>query len=192
MFGKKENINLLTDEQLVQRYLETGDNTPVGELYNRYARLVFGLSLKYLKNKDESRDILFGIFEKLLGDLKKYEIRNFKSWLYTYTRNECLMFLRKNRIHTVSADVFDLPLGIGEEEGQEEAADKEAALENLGQVVESLTEEQKVCIRMFYIENKSYNDIANETGLSFNQIKSFIQNGKRNLRIKLAAIRSHE
>lgn len=182
----------LTDEQLVQRYLHTGDNTPVGELYNRYARLVFGLSLKYLKNKDESRDILFGIFEKLLSDLKKYEIRNFKSWLYTYTRNECLMFLRKNRINTVSADVFDLPLKLQEEEEQEEGMEKETVLGTLEHMVETLTEEQKVCIRMFYIENKSYNDIASETGLSFNQIKSFIQNGKRNLRIRLAAIRTHE
>jgi len=189
LFKKRENIDQLTDEQLIQRYLETGDNTPVGELYNRYARLVFGLSLKYLKNKDESRDILFGIFEKLLSDLKKYEIRNFKSWLYTYTRNECLMYLRKNRINTVSADVFDLPLKIQDEEEEQE---KEVELESLEHVVETLTEEQKVCIRMFYIENKSYNDIATETGLSFNQIKSFIQNGKRNLRIRLAAIRTHE
>lgn len=191
MFRKKENIEHLTDEQLVQRYLQTGDNAPVGELYNRYARLVFGLSLRYLKNKDESRDILFGIFEKLLNDLKKHEIRNFKSWLYTYTRNECLMFLRKSKIHTVQADVFDLPIGI-EEDNEEEIKDREKALQYLGHVVETLTEEQKVCIRMFYIENKSYNDIASETGLNFNQIKSFIQNGKRNLRIKLAAIRTNE
>lgn len=188
MFSNKKHITELTDEQLIQRYLQTGENTPVGELYNRYARLVFGVCLKYLKNKDESRDILFGVFEKLLSDLKKYEIRNFKSWLYSYTRNECLMFLRKNRINTVSTDVFEMPIKVYDEEPEETG--REEVLTSLENMMETLTEEQKTCIKLFYIENKSYNDIATETGLSFNQVKSFIQNGKRNLRIKLEAIKT--
>lgn len=190
MSSANQHISQHSDEDLIRCYLETGDNNPVGELYNRYARLVFGVCLKYLKNKDESRDILLGVFEKLLVDLKKYEIKNFKAWLYTYTRNECLMLLRKSRIKTIEADIFDTYLGAEEEEAPMQ--DKETVLASLEQSVEELNDEQRICIRLFYIENKSYNQIADETGLNFRQIKSFIQNGKRNLRVKLSAIRSHE
>ncbi|HYG53590.1 MAG TPA: sigma-70 family RNA polymerase sigma factor [Flavobacteriales bacterium] len=190
IFGNK-HITKLSDEDILQRYLRTDDNAMVGELYNRYARLVFGVGLKYLKNKEESKDVLFMVFEKLLVDLKKYEIKNFKAWLYTYTKNECLMQLRKSKVRTIEKDVFDMQVGETETD-KLEAEDKEAVLLSLENHVEELAEEQKRCIKLFYIENKSYSEISSETGLTFNQIKSFIQNGKRNLKMKLSGVRNHE
>jgi len=162
----------------------------VGELYNRYARLVFGVGLKYLKNKEESKDVMFAVFEKLLCDLKKYKISNFKAWLYTYTKNQCLMQMRKNKIKTIENDIHEMELDANESE--EVDVEKESILVLLENSVESLIEEQKQCIKLFYIENKSYSEISCQTGLSFNQIKSFIQNGKRNLKMKLSAIKTNE
>ncbi|HLP14314.1 MAG TPA: sigma-70 family RNA polymerase sigma factor [Flavobacteriales bacterium] len=182
----------MSDEDIIQRYLRTDDNTMVGELYNRYARLVFGVGLKYLKNKEESKDVLFSVFEKLLADLKKYEIKNFKAWLYTYTKNECLMQLRKTKVKTIEKDVFDVQVGGVDEEEEEVEYNKEALLQSLEGHVEGLADEQKQCIKLFYIENKSYGEISEETGLTFNQIKSFIQNGKRNLKMKLSGVKNHE
>jgi RNA polymerase sigma factor (sigma-70 family) len=180
----------LSDEDIIQRYLKTDDNTMVGELYNRYARLVFGVGLKYLKNKEESKDVLFAVFEKLLSDLKKYKINNFKAWLYTYTKNECLMQLRKNKIKTIESDVHEMEFDTDETEVND--VEKESVLVLLENSVETLVEEQKQCIKLFYIENKSYTEISVATGLTFNQIKSFIQNGKRNLKMKLTAIKTNE
>jgi RNA polymerase sigma factor (sigma-70 family) len=192
IFGNK-HITKLSDEDIIQRYLSTDDNTMVGELYNRYARLVFGVGLKYLKNKEESKDVLFSVFEKLLRDLKKYDIKNFKAWLYTYTKNECLMQLRKTKVRTIEKDVFDVQVSGADEEAEEEIQyDKEALLLSLESHVEGLADEQKQCIKLFYIENKSYSEIEAETGLTFNQIKSFIQNGKRNLKLKLSGVKNHE
>lgn len=191
IFGSK-HITKLSDEDIIQRYLRTDDNTMVGELYNRYARLVFGVGLKYLKNKEESKDVLFSVFEKLLADLKKYEIKNFKAWLYTYTKNECLMQLRKTKVKTIEKDVFDVQVGGIDEEEEEVEYNKEALLQSLEGHVEGLADEQKQCIKLFYIENKSYGEISEETGLTFNQIKSFIQNGKRNLKMKLSGVKNHE
>lgn len=179
----------MSDEDIIQRYLKTDDNAMVGELYNRYARLVFGVSLKYLKNKEESKDVLLSVFEKLLADLKKYKISNFKAWLYTYTKNECLMQLRKNKVKTIENDICDLDF-LNEE--VDVAQENESTLVLLEDFVESLMDEQKRCIKLFYIENKSYTQISIETGLTFNQIKSFIQNGKRNLRMKLNPIKANE
>lgn len=181
----------MSDEDIIQRYLQTDENAMVGELYNRYARLVFGLSLKYLKNKEESKDLLLGVFERLLVDLKKYEIKNFKSWLYTYTKNECLMFLRKKSLNVIESDVFEANVRAYDDEVELEnsAEDKLVVLEKH---VSTLAYEQQQCIRMFFMENKSYQQISDETGLTFKQIKSFIQNGKRNLRIKLSGLAVNE
>jgi RNA polymerase sigma-70 factor (ECF subfamily) len=189
IFNRK-NITQLPDEDIIQRYHESGNNAMVGELYNRYARLVFGVGLKYLKNKEESKDVMFSVFEKLLVDLKKYDIKNFKAWLYTYTKNECLMQLRKQKIKTIDPDIYDVPVKATDDEGETE--ELEVSLASLEAQIEGLVEEQKICIKKFYIENKSYNEIAEETGLTFNQIKSFIQNGKRNLKMRLTGIKDHE
>ena len=190
MLYNSQHISQLSDEDIIQRYLSSGDNTMVGELYNRYARLVFGVGLKYLKNKEESKDVLLGVFEKLLVDLKKYQINNFKAWLYTYTKNECLMQLRKNKIKTIEPDIYQIELNNNEIELT--AEEKENALVMLEDYIEGLIDEQKQCIKLFYIENKSYTQISTETGLTFNQIKSFIQNGRRNLKLKLTSIRTNE
>lgn len=189
MLYNNQHIAKLSDADIIQRYLATDDNTMVGELYNRYARLVFGVGLKYLKNKEESKDVLLAVFEKLLSDLKKYQINNFKAWLYTYTKNECLMQLRKNKIKTVEADVFEMNMNNSENVNEEE---RESVLVRLEDYVETLVAEQKQCIKLFYIENKSYTQISVETGLTFNQIKSFIQNGKRNLKMKFTNINTSE
>jgi len=177
------HIATMSDEAVITAYVKTGEMNLVGELYNRYAHLVFGVALKYLKNKDESKDVMIQVFEKLLVDLKKYEILNFKSWLYTYTKNACLMAMRKREIKLSEKDAFDLPVKAAEESY---ADDVEMKLHQLEVEVEKLNADQKICIRLFYLENKSYTQIMSETGFTFNQIKSSIQNGKRNLKIRLS------
>ena len=188
---KKNNSNIvqLKDEAIIASYAKTGEVNLVGELYNRYARLVFGVCLKYLKNKEESADVMIKIFEKLLDDLKRYEIQNFKSWLYTYTKNACLMSMRKRVLTTSEKDVFEFDAKLKDESTQNDIEEKILLLED---EVEKLENEQKTCIKLFYIENKSYTQIMTETGFSFNQIKSCIQNGKRNLKLRMNSILSNE
>src|SRR3954469_20909800 len=91
---KNSQYKSLDDLQLVARYKETGDNALVGELHNRHTHLIFGTCMKYLKDEDEAQDASMQIFEKLLIDLKKHEIQQFKGWLHMVCKNYCLMQLR--------------------------------------------------------------------------------------------------
>lgn len=175
------NYKNFTDDELVARYKKTGKPSLVGILYERFYHLVYGVCLKYLKDRDASKDMVIAIFEKLLISLKTEEISNFKSWLYKVTKNECLMYLRseqrrKNReenymsdfteISSEHDDIFDL-YGI----------DSELLSEN----IKSLKPEQQLAIIQFYYENKSYAEISKINGITVTQVKSYIQNGKRNL-----------
>ncbi len=184
-FFKAKNIQSLTDNELISRYKKTGDGSLVGELYKRYSHLVYGVCLKYLKNEDESKDAVLQIFENLLVDLKKHEISNFKSWLHSVSRNHCLMFLRKQqtklkRVNEYEAvyqheEVFDAPFAVNE------AEEKEVMLTKLEQALTTLKDEQRICIELFFIKQKCYNEVAEITGYSIKKVKSYIQNGKRNL-----------
>lgn len=185
-FRKKKEANHLSDLQLIERYKESGNNFYVGELFKRYSHLVYGVCLKYLKNPEESRDASMNIFEKLMQDLLKHEVANFKAWLHTVARNHCLMQLRKK----------DQPLDIDEMEEtlrlpveyQYTAHLEEVPGEmekNLTEGLNHLNEEQKICIELFYLQDKCYQEISTITGFSMNQVKSYIQNGKRNLKIFL-------
>ena len=170
-------------------YKRLNDKLFVGILYKRYAHLVLGLSIKYLKDQDEAKDAVMHIFEKLMSDLLKHEVQYFKSWLYTFSKNHCLMILRgkqsklKKEIDIqIHADSF-----METESGmhQNKAAEKEVQYTQLEKAIEELNEDQRKCIELFYLKEKSYNEIVAITGYSINEVKSFIQNGKRNLKIKL-------
>jgi RNA polymerase sigma factor (sigma-70 family) len=185
----KEKHNDLSDNELITEFKNTKNNVFVGILYKRYSHLVLGLALKYLKNEDEAKDAVMQIFEKLLADLLKFNIEYFKSWLYTFSKNHCLMIIRyqqaklKKEIDLkINADSF---METESRSHPNKAEEKEIQYTLLERAIEELSEEQKKCIELFYLKQKSYQEIIDITGYSVNEVKSFIQNGKRNLKIKL-------
>jgi RNA polymerase sigma factor (sigma-70 family) len=177
-----------TDLQIITEFVSSGDNNLVGILYKRYGHLVLGLALKYLKNSDDAQDAVVQIFTDLIADLKKHRITYFKSWLYVYSKNFCLMELRKRQSllkkELEMKDNRDLIMDFSDPAHLKE---KEEQIVLLEQTIETLNDEQRKCIRLFYIENKSYHDITAITGYTANDVKSYIQNGKRNLKLKMEA-----
>lgn len=179
----RKHIQSLSDEDVVLLYKQSNDRNCIGELYVRYSTLVMGVSLKYLKNVSDAQDSLMQVFEKLILELNKNEVRNFKPWVYQITKNHCLMQLRKTKkIHKTPLDIQPLKQ---EEEETETYEEKELLLTKLEEIIPNLKQNQRVCIELFYLQNKSYTEIAEQTGLSLKEVKSSIQNGKRNLEIKL-------
>lgn len=173
------------DDELLGLYKATGDIAFLGELYERYLHLIFGVCMKYLRSEEDSKDMSMQVFEKLTEAARNTEIRNFKSWLHVLAKNECLMLLRsrKYKIAKVSVEIngeenmelaFSLhPVGEGA---------LELKLQELEQSIEELPPEQKECIRLFYLEQQCYKTIAETTGYELKKVKSYIQNGKRNLK----------
>lgn len=180
-----------SDAELINRFTSTGDMKILGELFLRYSHLVFGVCYKYLHNTDDSKDAVVDIFNNLSSLLKAHQVRNFKPWLYSVAKNHCLMQLRKKSVENLS-----VPLPENEENETDfmefpdfihliNESEEEERISLLYKSVDELEEGQKICIRMFFLENKSYKDIFDRTGYDFKRVKSYIQNGKRNLRLKL-------
>ncbi len=176
----------ISDNKLVSLYKENLDKEIVGILFKRYTRFVFLVSLKYLKNEDDAKDALMQIFEKLFDDLINHKVEIFKSWLYTVTRNHCLMYLRKKQSDLKKdlelkkdTEIFmenDINIHLKENEVDELKAD------TVQNAVNQLKSNQKECIKLFYFEGKSYSEIAKMTNYPEKKVKSYIQNGKRNLK----------
>jgi RNA polymerase sigma factor (sigma-70 family) len=172
----------ITDQELVQQYKETGSMEVLGHLYTRYTSLVYGVCLKYLKDRDEAQDAVMGIFEKLVDTLHEHEVTYFKSWLYVTSRNYCLMYLRAHK----NKQTEELPPFLMESDAlmhQEDATELEGNLVKLENCIEKLAKEQQQCVRLFYLKQKCYQEIGDETGYDLKKVKSYIQNGKRNLKI---------
>ncbi|HHG84565.1 MAG TPA: sigma-70 family RNA polymerase sigma factor [Bacteroidetes bacterium] len=180
----------LTDQELITAYRESGDSAHVGELFERYSVQIYGICKRYLKDEDETRDAAMEVFEYLLVELRKYEIQTFKSWLARATSNFCLMRLRKGKsLNNRQEEYKKNTVGDMESEANghhvSEAAEKEVELQALEAAILELKNEQKACIELFFMKGKSYDEVAELTGYSFKQVKSHIQNGKRNLKIRL-------
>lgn len=176
----------MTDVELIAEYQRSNNNRTVGILFERYSHLVFGVCLKYLKNQPEAQDAVIQIFEKLLTDLKTNEISNFKSWLHTVSRNHCLMFIRKHKKQwNNEQDMETAEPFLEAEDKMPEVEAKELKLTELEQAIQQLKPEQRAVIELFYIQEKCYNEVAQLTGFTLKQVKSYVQNGKRNLKIIL-------
>lgn len=151
-------------------------------LYQRYMDLLYGVCLKYLKNPEASRDAVMHIFEELVEKLKKHEVDNFKSWVYTLAKNHCLMQLRTPK--NLKTTEFKVDIMQSEEEVHLNGAlQREENLEKMERCLQTLSAEQKITVELFYLQNKCYKEIAEITGLEWNKVRSYIQNGRRNLKI---------
>lgn len=167
---------------LLAEYRQTGALDILGRLYEPYMPLVYGLCLKYLRHEAQSKDAVMQIFEQLVEKLRIHQVANFKSWLYTLARNYCLMELRHEGKHqTVSLD--DSFLEVESSPDIPETDEREGELTLMERCIERLPDEQRISIELFYLEQKCYMEVANMTGFDLNKVKSYIQNGKRNLKI---------
>jgi RNA polymerase sigma factor (sigma-70 family) len=177
-----EGYKNVSDEELVGFYKKSGDLAIVGELYNRYTALTYGVCLKYLKDREESRDAVMHIFEKLIETLKSHEISQFKGWLYVTARNHCLMALRAGK-NKKFEEISPFLMESGEDVHLQDGPEIESNLSKLEKCIDTLPEEQKQCVQLFYLEKRCYKEITEITGFDLNKVKSYIQNGKRNLKI---------
>ena len=181
-FLKNISKGNLPDAELVALYKSSHDTQVVGELYQRYMELVYGVCLKYLKKPEDAQDAVINIYEELVSKLLKHEVDNFKAWLYTLAKNHSLMRLRsEKKAITVN---FDVELMQSEETVHLNGElDKEENFLKLEYCMNQLQEEQKAVIELFYLKDKCYNDIVAATGMEWNRVRSLIQNGRRNLKI---------
>jgi RNA polymerase sigma factor (sigma-70 family) len=171
----------LSDDELIRQF-KSGEKSALGVLFTRYTSLVYGTSMKYLKDRDEAKDAVMQVFERLNQSLHQHEVSNFKSWLYVTTRNHCLMQLRSRK----GKETKEITPNLMESEyvlHLENEPEMEENLSKLEKCIAELVMEQQWCVRLFYIEEKCYKDVSTETGFDLGQVKSYIQNGKRNLKL---------
>jgi RNA polymerase sigma-70 factor (ECF subfamily) len=171
-----------SDEALVALYQRTNQQDFLAQLFLRYSDLVYGTCLKYLSDPEKAKDATMNIYYELVKKLKNHEVANFKSWLYVLSKNHCLMELRKQKRHPVTVSASDF-MQTEQFEHLENVFDKEEQLQSLSICLDQLNESQKETVRLFYIENKCYQEIAALTGNDWNKVRSLIQNGRRNLKI---------
>jgi len=175
----------ISDQELLENFYTTHDVEWLGILLPRYTLLLFGVCMKYLKNEEEARDCVQQIFLKVITELKKYKVDYFKSWLYMVAKNHCLMKIRDRQ--------GKIPVELTERNmrGAEELPDKQSMVQNdqtlelMNEALKELSPEQRQCVTLFYLQKKSYQEISEETRFTMMQVKSYIQNGKRNLKLMI-------
>jgi RNA polymerase sigma-70 factor (ECF subfamily) len=180
---KTGNNNKLSDEELILKYKKTKDVEIIGILFERYSHLVYGVCLKYLKHSARAEDASMEILEGLMQSLLNHDIKKFSAWLYRVSQNHCRMLLReKQTIITPDPFLLNNKEDFMESELEMHHDNKEWLLELLEAGLKQLNPKQEECLTLFFLENKSYQEVAKLTGLELKEIKSHIQNGKRNLK----------
>ena len=183
-YVKPKQYNHITDAELLEQYYEDKDQQWIGILLERYTLLLFGACMKYLKNEEDAKDAVQQIFLKVLNEVGKYRIDYFKSWLYMVAKNQCLMKLRSRQGKVIKELNTDTIESITDDH-KGELQENEQTYKLLEEAIEELNNEQRQCVILFYLHKNSYNQISEKTGYNLMQVKSYIQNGKRNLKMLL-------
>lgn len=172
----------ITNQQLLEKFHEDQDNKWLGILLQRYTLLLLGVCMKYLKNEEMAKDSVQQIFLKVITELHKYKVEYFKSWIYMVAKNHCLMQLRdKTGKNTI--EISDRINTVNDTTEKEKKLENEKSLELMSEALNELNSEQHQCVTLFYLQKKSYQEISDATGFTLMQVKSHIQNGKRNLKL---------
>jgi RNA polymerase sigma-70 factor, ECF subfamily len=174
--------SLLSDQKLIEHYKSSQDQKFFAELFSRYTHLIMGVCLKYLKNKEASKDGVMNLYESLSDKLLTSEVNNFGGWLYVVTKNYCIGELRKQIKIDTEQNILVEHMEFELQERPLNEHSLEAQLTVLEKCIEILNKEQGTCVSLFYIKKKSYKEVTNLTGYTLKKVKSNIQNGKRNLK----------
>lgn len=179
----------LADLELVERYKTTRDPVHLGTLFERYTHLALGVSLRYLRNREDAEDAVMEVYERLSRALLEHEVSNFKSWLYSVVANHCRMTLRRRKSAPASVQASDelLDAVLASAPAPHEDDEDELLLQALPAALARLGDGQKRCLVLFYLEGLSYSEVASRSGFALSEVKSHIQNGKRNLKTFLTA-----
>ncbi len=180
-----QKYNDISDYDLLRKFYSDHDNKWLGILLPRYTVLLLGVCMKYLKNEEDARDCVQQIFLKVINELHKYKVEYFKSWLYMIAKNHCLMKLRSkgNFIKELNENVTSV---ADESDTKILLEEKDALLTKMTNAIKNLNTEQQQCVSLFYLQKKSYAEVADITGFTMLQVKSHIQNGKRNLKLMIS------
>ena len=178
----KGKYNHIDDNELLQKFYAGHDNEWLGILLQRYTMLLLGVCMKYLKNEEEAKDAVQQVFLKVINEMHKYKVDYFKSWIYMVAKNHCLMKLRDKGKYTVEINE-QLIATPDETTDKNNYIEKDKTLTSMAVALTQLNKEQQLCVTLFYLEKKSYQEITAQTQYSLLQVKSHIQNGKRNLKL---------
>lgn len=175
----------ISDQELLENFYTTHDTVWLGILLPRYTLLLLGVCIKYLKNEEEAKDCVQQIFLKVITELKKYKVEYFKSWLYMVAKNHCLMKIR-DRQGKIPVELSERSMPVVEEQPDRQSfVENDQTIELMTEALAELSPEQRQCVTLFYLQKKSYQEISEQTRFTMMQVKSYIQNGKRNLKLMI-------
>jgi len=177
----KKNLDI-PDSELLEAYRHSPQSQIIEILFERYCHLAFAVCMKYFKNEEDSKDAVMHLFARMPEDLRKYRVDHFSHWLYIITKNYCLKELKNRKNFSSLEDAGLADTGSVHPDAEEDFDLTPLHLQQLDRALAALSKEQMECVKLFYLEERTYKEIADQTGYSLKQVKSFIQNGKRNLR----------
>ena len=175
--------------EYVAAYRATGDLAILGELYEQHMDLLYAVCYNYLRDEDEAKDAVMNLFEQLITDLRRHDVQQFRPWLHSVARNHCLMQLRRNQTHPKTELIIndtsetDIEPNLRQLSDDIDPLEREEDLSRMEACLKTLPTEQQTCLTLFYLDHKTYTEIADLTGYALKQVKSYLQNGRRNLKI---------
>jgi RNA polymerase sigma-70 factor (ECF subfamily) len=169
------------DFKLIRAAVDHGDEKAYAELMHIYKKPVYHVVLKMVRNQDDAEDLTIEAFAKAFKNLHKFNPEYaFSTWLFRIATNNCIDFIRKNKIKTMSIDS-----AIKVDNGDEitidfrdndlnpmEHAMRNQKIEIMRHVVSKLPDKYQRLVSLRYFDELSYEEIATELKAPLGTVKA--------------------
>lgn len=174
------------DEFWIRAYFQSGDSEYWGRIFEKYKKRIFLRCLTLLQDNEDASDLTSETFIKAHENIQKYDMkRPFFPWLQQIATNLCIDLLRRKTI--IQFTQTDEKIEFHSAEDVTKKVENRELGDTILKALKSLKNHQKRCFCLFYIHRKSYKEIAELTGYSYNDVRSYIQNGKRKFKLVMQA-----
>ena len=175
------------DYSLVLKAID-GDQKAFAKLLSRYRQSVFHAILKMVRNREDAEDLTLEAFGKAFNKLSSYTPNYaFSTWLFKIAINNCIDYMRKKRLHTLS---LDEPIEAGSKQDFSEMVRsntrdpeaemiREQRIDVLRQIIGGLNDKYRLMVELRYYEQLSYDEIANELDIPLGTVKAQLFRAKQ-------------
>ena len=176
------------EDQVAIERMARGDQSALGELYDRHGRLIYSLALRVLRDQGDSQDVVQDVFVQAWREAARFDLTrgNVVGWLVTVTRSRAIDLLRRRNARPALAAQAEHPDRADETPGADVQMEWQSRAAEVRRALDTLPVLQRVAVELAFFDGLTHAEIAEQLEVPLGTVKTRVRQGLIKMRDCLA------